>query len=232
MDPILFYGVPHGCSFGSIVALEWSNLPYRLARIDMLAKPAGYDRLYPTTQTPALLTEDGQMLGESLAILNHIAARDLRKKLGFAQGTPGFDRVNEALAFLHTEVHGAFGPVWSTFKLAIDDQGKDMLRAYGRDNVAHVLNRLDTRFAGRDWMAGEHRTVADAYLVGIVRWAEYLELFRLERDYPNLHRLVARLEQDPAVVFAHAIEEGEPAVTSGRFLGHVAIDEVAARLAA
>ena len=81
-------------------------------------------------------------------------------------------------------------------------------------------------------MAGEHKTVAEAYLVGILRGAEYLELFRLERDYLNLCRLVPRLERVPAVVFAYAIEGGEPAVTSGRFLGHVALDEAAARMAA
>ena len=35
MTPILFYGVPSGCSFGSIVALEWLRQPYHLCRIDM-----------------------------------------------------------------------------------------------------------------------------------------------------------------------------------------------------
>ena len=37
MEPVLFYGVPQGCSFGSIVALEWLNQPYRLCRINMPA---------------------------------------------------------------------------------------------------------------------------------------------------------------------------------------------------
>ena len=35
MEPVLFYGVPSGCSFGSIVALEWLGIPYKLCRIDM-----------------------------------------------------------------------------------------------------------------------------------------------------------------------------------------------------
>ena len=33
--PILYYGVPSGCSFGSIVALEWLGQPYALSRIEM-----------------------------------------------------------------------------------------------------------------------------------------------------------------------------------------------------
>lgn len=232
MEPVLFYGVPHGCSFGSIVALEWSNLPYRLARIDMLSKPAGYDRLYSSTKTPALLMEDGEVLGESLAILQHIAARDLGRGIGFTQRGRDFDRLNEALAFLHTEVHGAFGLVWSTFKIAGDDRLKDMLRSRGRNAVAHVLGNLDARLSNRDWLVGDHKTVADAYLAGIARWAENLELFVLARDYPHLNRFMEKLGQDPAVIFAHAVEEEEPAVTSGRFLGHVAIEDLARRRAA
>jgi glutathione S-transferase len=39
MQPVLFYGVPQGSSFGSIVALEWLEQPYQLCRIEMLQQP-------------------------------------------------------------------------------------------------------------------------------------------------------------------------------------------------
>src|SRR5205809_766201 len=101
MEPILFYGIPHGCSFGSIVALEWLNEPYRLCRIDMLAesKDETYTRVNPDHQTPALLLQNRVVLNESFAILHHLAARDLSKKLSFRQGTEEFDRLNYVLAF-------------------------------------------------------------------------------------------------------------------------------------
>ncbi|MGL4289716.1 MAG: glutathione S-transferase N-terminal domain-containing protein [Phreatobacter sp.] len=131
----LFYGAPHGCSFGSIVALEWLNQPYRVCRIDMVDKPKGHSRFNGSQQTPALLLEDGETLGESLAILHHIAARDLDRKIGFAQGTPAFDRLNQAIAFLHTELHAAFFPAWGALKVADGAPEKDMLRAMGRDKA-------------------------------------------------------------------------------------------------
>lgn len=57
MQPILFYGVPQGCSFGSIVALEWLGQPYRLCRVEMLEQPWDplFERINPLYQTPALL---------------------------------------------------------------------------------------------------------------------------------------------------------------------------------
>ena len=36
MQTVLFYGVPQGCSFGAIVALEWLQQPYYLSRVEML----------------------------------------------------------------------------------------------------------------------------------------------------------------------------------------------------
>lgn len=232
MEPALFYGVPHGCSFGSIIALEWSDQPYRLCRIDMLDKPIGYSRFNASQQTPALLLETGETLGESLAILHHIAARDLDRKLGFAQGTREFDRLNQALAFLHTELHAAFSPGWAAFKVADGAPEKDMLRTMGRNKAAHSLAHVDALLADRSWLVGNDRTVADAYLVGIARWAEDLRLFDLARDYPRLHAYLQRLETDKAVIFAHAVEDERPVESSGRYLGHVTIEELLPRLAA
>lgn len=234
MEPVLFYGVPHGCSFGSIVALEWLGQPYRLCRIDMLApKDERYARVNPKHQTPTLLLESGEALGESLAILSHIAARDLGQRLGYLQGTRAFDRLNSALAFLHTEVHGAFSPAWTAFKISDEAaKEKEMLRVLAREQAAKAYAHLERMLSGREWLVGDVRTVADAYLVGIARWGEDLRLFDLKREYPRLHKHLQKLEADKAVVFAHAIEDGRLVTSSGAFLGHVTLADLQQRLAA
>lgn len=235
MEPVLFYGVPHGCSFGSIVALEWLGAPYRLCRIDMLSKPEGraFSRVSPLGETPALLLEDGRTLTESLAILNNIAARKLERKLGFAQGTQEFDRLNSVLAYLHTTFHSAFSPAWTAYKLAEGDPNREVLRSLARDKAARSYAHLQDMLAGREWLAGgDARTVADAYFIGIARWGEDLGMFDLSQDYPRLHQHMRKLEADPGVIFAHAIEDGNPATTSGGFLGHLTLEELNPRLAA
>lgn len=229
MDPVLFYGVPHGCSFGSIVALEWLGRPYHLHRIDMGAqRPGGaFSKASPLGQTPALLRGDGGTLSESMAILHHIAAQGLDRGLGFAQGSREFDRLNWMLSYLHTSLHSSLGYGWSTYKLAQgDDVGRQWLLKTARDSAARDYAYLQTCLEGREWLAGDHRTVADAYFIGVARWGEDLGLFDLAREFPRLHAHMAKLEADPAVIFAHAIEDERPATSAGGFLGHKALREM------
>ncbi|WP_437812269.1 glutathione S-transferase family protein [Sorangium sp. So ce1078] len=233
MEPVLFYGVPHGCSFGSIVALEWLGQPYRLCRIDLLstAEDRLFARVNPQHKTPALLLEDGEVLTESSAILNHVAARDLGRGLTFRQGTREFDRVNKALGFLNSGLFSAFLPAWAAYHLDDGRPEKSALRAHARANIAKRYAHIESMLAGREWLAGDGPTVADAYFIGVARWGEDLALFDIQREYPRLHEHMRKLEADRAVVFAHAIEEGRPAESSGKFLGHVSLQELIGRLA-
>ena len=112
MQPILFYGVPQGCSFGAIVALEWLGQPYRLCRVEMLEQPWDplFERLNPLYQTPTLLLESGESLSESLAILLHLAARAEGSPLAPRQGSAEFDALNQMLAYLVSDFFAAFSP--------------------------------------------------------------------------------------------------------------------------
>ncbi len=223
MSPILFYGVPSGCSFGSIVALEWLGQPYRLSRVEMpeVVTSEAYRRINAVGETPTLLTEGGAFLSESMAILNHIGARGIDRKLAFAQGTPEFDRLNQMLAFLNTTFFNAYVPLWYALEHGSDGVEKQVLTEFGRAKVRKAHEDLSAMLGDKPWLLGEHRTLADAYFIGIARWNEYHQAVD-RRDYPNLQRLYDRLESDPAVIFAHAIEDQRPAVSTGAFAGEVA----------
>ncbi|WP_439886199.1 glutathione S-transferase family protein [Pseudomonas sp. MBLB4123] len=233
MQPVLFYGVPQGCSFGSIVALEWLGEPYQLCRIEMLEQP--WDRLFgrinPLYQTPALLLENGEALSESLAILLHLAARAPHSPLGPRQGTAEFDRLNQMLAYLVTDFFSAFNPLWIAYeKDELNDEARAVLRALGQEKVADACAYLNQLLSDRPWLLGDERSLADAYLAGVARWAEYHQLFDLQQDYPHLAHYLARLAADPAVRFATALEQGEPANGNGGFMGHVQLEQLRPRL--
>lgn len=228
MEPVLFYGVPSGCSFGSIVALEWSGLPYRLSRIEMPGEVSGpaFRAINPVGATPALRTEAGETLSESMAILNHIAARSPQSGIAFAQGTRDFDRLNEMLAYLNTSFFGSFSPLWRTLEHAMEPGEKAALRAYGAAKVVAVHAELEALLGDKPWLLGEQKTLADAYFAGIARWTKYHDVID-RADYPRLQRLFDKLEADPAVIFAHAIEAGETPKGAGGFRGHVALADLA-----
>lgn len=232
MTPILFYGVPAGCSFGSIVALEWLQIPYRLCRIDMLSeeiRSEAYQRVNPVAETPSLLTSDGRLLSESMAILGHLAPHGVGSGLAFAQGTAGFDRLNQMLAFLNTALFGGFSPLWYAYEHELGDEAKAALRDFGAIQLEKAHADLAVMLGEGPFLLGDKPTLADAYFYGIARWAEYHGV--PDRSaWPGLQGLFERLHDDPAVRFAHALEDGETAVSTGAFLGQVSLDEALGEL--
>lgn len=229
-NPILFYGVPSGCSFGSIVALEWLALPYQLCRIEMPAVVSShtYKRINPVGETPSLLTAKGELLSESMAILNHLGALGIDRKLGHAQGSRDFDRLNQMLGFLNTTFFGAFSPLWHALEHGSEGEDRRALTAFGRTKVEKAHAQLEALLGDQPWLLGQERSLADAYFIGIARWTKYHEVVD-RRDYPGLQRLFDRLEADPAVKFAHAIEAQQAAVSAGGFAGHVGLQDALAR---
>lgn len=227
MPLTLFYGVPEGCSFGSIVALEWSGAKYRLCRVAMpdMVSTADYKRINPVGETPTLMLPDGRFLSESMAILGHIAAKTVDKGLGFDPGSPDDDRLKQMLAFLNTSFFNAFSPLWYAVEHDLTDESRHALKAYGSAKVEQAHAQLETLIDGSEWLIGEKRSLADAYFMGIARWNDFHKV--VDRSaFPALNRLYQRMLDDPAVRFAHAIEHEEPASSAGGFLGHVGLDEV------
>ena len=228
MEPLLFYGVPSGCSLASIIALEWLGQPYRLCRIEMLQHPwpQAYARVNPRMKTPALLLDADTGLSESAAILQHIAARGIDTGLGFRQGTVEFDRLLEMLSYLTTDFFSSFAPLWKAYETAgLGDAEKRRMFDEGKAAVTAEFRHVESMLEGRSWLlGGEAPGVADAYLFAVARWADYHRLFDADHSFPSIARHQARLRQMPAVRFALAIEAGEEA-RSASFKGHVPIGE-------
>ncbi|WP_338763603.1 glutathione S-transferase N-terminal domain-containing protein [Massilia sp. METH4] len=236
MEPVLFYGVPSGCSLASIVALEWLGQPYRLARVEMLEQPwdAAYARVNPKMKTPALLLEDGTPLTESLAILQHIARRADASRRGPRHDA---DALAETLSYLVTDLFSAFAPLWAAYEKG--DEHPDwvpVLRQFGQAAVEREFAYLETRLKGRDWLlGGEQPSVADAYLFAVARWADYHQLFDTAERFPAVARVLGRLRDDPAVRFALAVEQGEDGkgAKGGKgdsaCLGHVPLQDALGR---
>ncbi|RYF42311.1 MAG: glutathione S-transferase family protein [Comamonadaceae bacterium] len=229
MTPVLFYGAPEGCSFGSIVALEWSGLAYRLCRIEMpsVVTSDAFRRINPAAETPALMTADGRVVSQSAAILHHIGAASTASALVPPVGTPAFDHFNQVLSFLNTNFFESFATLWYALEHGKEGPEKDALRSMGQQKVRKAHADLERMLDGAPWLAGESRTAADAYFAGIARWNDFHAV--LDRsEFPALDALYQRLQQDPAVRFAHSVEHGEPAKGAGGFAGHMELGQVVA----
>ncbi|MBL3556925.1 MULTISPECIES: glutathione S-transferase family protein [Marinobacter] len=227
MKPVLFYGVPSGCSFGSIVALEWLGIPYQLCRINMPEDVTSeeYRRINPMCETPALMMATGNVITESMAILNHLGAMSDDQKLNFAKGTVQFDRLNQALAFLNTTFFNAFSPLWFDYENGLDNEEKRVLTQYGIACLEKAYADLERFLGNKPWLLGEDRSLADAYFSGIARWSEYHPVIDFQA-YPRVQQLYKKLLADPAVQFAQSIEEGSPTMTRSGFSGEISLCDV------
>ncbi|MGH6632811.1 MAG: glutathione binding-like protein, partial [Sphingopyxis sp.] len=81
------------------------------------------------------------------------------------------------------------------------------------------------------YLVGDRPTLADALFIGVARWLEVHEVAEPVR-WPKLAALRARLEADPGVAYATALESGETAPGGGLCLGHIPLAEVIERYGA
>lgn len=231
MEPILLYGFPLGSSMGLVAALEWLGKPYRLSRVDMLGEMRipSYARLNARHETPVLITDDGRALSETMAIAAWLEARDTDRRISFDPLSPEADRMHQLMAFVNTGFTGAFTPLWVALEMeSPDPELQAVLRRFGRERVIERHDKLEAMIGETPFLLGDRPTLADGVLIGVARWLEFHEVAQPSR-WPKLAALRERIEAEPAVKFAAALENGETPAGSGALLGQVPLAEIVER---
>lgn len=218
--PTLFYR-PGTCSLGSMITAEWTKLPYQLCRLTTAdTESVGFLRINPLGEVPVLKIGRG-FLSESFAILQHLALQHPRHgreiNLTFPYGHSSFDKMNQVLSYLVSGLHPAFGPLF--------DHGvtREVKHRIVSGPLLEQMNFVDRHLVDRGLIFGQ-RTIADAYLYGIIRWAN--GLYDIPAEFPNIANFQSILDDDDGVRFAVDTEKGKPAKTSGMFLEHVELKEI------
>ncbi len=233
MEPILLHGFPLGSSMGLVAAFEHVGQPYRLCRVDMLneMKNDAYGRLNGRQETPVLITDDGRVLTETMAISAWLSARDTQRRISFDPRSPQADRMHQLMAFVNTGFTAAFTPLWAAFEMEdAKPETLAVLRDFGQRLVAQRHDQLEAMIGDAPFLVGDHLTLADTTLIGVARWAEFHEAVD-GSAYPKLAALRRRIEAESIVQYALAVEGGERPAGSGACVGHVPLAEVIARFA-
>ncbi|WP_075292408.1 glutathione S-transferase family protein [Pararhizobium arenae] len=228
MEPILIYGFPAGSSMGLVAALEWMGRPYRLCRVDMFGemRDPSYRRINPRVETPALITDQGDVLTETLAISAWLEARDTERRISFDPLSREADRMRQLMAFINTGFTGAFGPLWAAMEMQPPKPAMQAaLKEWGREAVIERHNRLEEMIGNTRYLITDHPTLADGILIGVARWLDFHQVADRSR-WPKLSALRNRLEADPAVIHAVSLENGEVSPGNGTCQGHVDLTDV------
>ncbi|MEO7325250.1 MAG: glutathione S-transferase N-terminal domain-containing protein [Dokdonella sp.] len=184
------------CSLSDHIVLEWIGKPYEAQKLSREERGTPeFKKLNPAGAVP-VFEQDGWVLTQNAAILNYLADTFPEAKLG-GDGTPkGRAEVNRWLAFVNSDVHPAFKPLFGATGYLEDAATIGKTKDHAKVTLRALFARADAQLAGRDWIAGS-RSIADAYLYVVLRWAkgQEIDLGGLE----NLAKFVARMEADPDV---------------------------------
>ena len=216
---------------GLVAALEWLGQPYRLCRVDMLGemREPSYERINPRVETPAFITDQGDVLTETMAIAAWLEARDTERRISFDPLSREAERMHHLMAFINTGFTGAFTPLWVALEMEPPNPAmQSALKEWGGEGVIERHDRLEEMIGDTRFLIADRPTLADGFLVGVARWLDFHQVADKGR-WPKLAALRTRIEADPAVVYATALENGEMPSGTGTCLGHVELTDLIER---
>lgn len=187
------YYAPGTCSLAVHIALREAALPFELVKVDLATHTTADGRdfysIAPRGYVPLLELTDGSRYSEGSALMQYVADLQPGRPLIGEPGTIRRLTVSQWLAFVSTELHKTFSPLWRP-----DTPEATRTSAIARLNK--VFAELDQLLGQQQWLAGEF-SVADGYAFTVVSWANYLKL-PLD-SYPQLQAYLGRVAARPAV---------------------------------
>jgi glutathione S-transferase len=198
----LYYS-PGACSLAVHIALREAERGFDMERVDLrshlTASGLDYRTINPKGYVPALQVDaqGGEVLTEVAAILQYVADLAPAHNLAPPNGTFARYRLQEWLAFISSEIHKQFSPLF-----APDTPVPTQERLRGK--IADRFGYLNEKLIDRGFVMGETFTVADAYLFTMLRWCERFEI-DLE-IWPNLDAYFLHVWERPSAQAALSAE--------------------------
>ncbi|RYF75575.1 MAG: glutathione transferase GstA [Comamonadaceae bacterium] len=198
----LYYS-PGACSLSPHIVLHEAGLAFEpvlaSTKTHQLADGSDYYEINPLGYVPVLELDDGTRLREGPAILQYLADLAPLKNLAPANGTLQRYRLQEWLNFIGTEMHKGFSPLFNP-------NMPDAAKTLARDKLKLRYEWLDKELAGKEYLMGEHFSVADAYLFTVTRWSVPTGVDL--GGFANVQAWHARVGERPNVKAALAAEAG------------------------
>lgn len=196
------YFSPLACSMATRIALYEAGQTASFIEVDPRTKKVLKDNsdFYAVNAlglVPTVRTDDGVILTENAAILQHVAERLPNSGIGAREGMER-SMLQQWLCFIGTELHkGLFTPLL----------GKNVpaeVKSYVLEKYLSRLDHLDRHLAGREFVL-DHFTVADAYLTTVLNWSIATPMIDFSK-YPAVKDYLERMKKRPAVAKALAEE--------------------------
>ena len=190
--------------------LEELGLPYEIKHYKRDATtrlaPPELMAVHPLGKSP-VLTDDGQTIIESGAIVDYVIRRHGQGRLQPAPASRDYDVYQQWLHY--AEGSGMLPLLLKLYVSRLGDAGAPLWPRI-ESELANHLGYVDRSLAGRQWLVGEEFSGADIQMSFVGEAART----RVNRaDYPNLDAWVKRFQARPA--YQRALERGGPYAYAG-----------------
>ena len=191
------YSRAGACSMAPQIVMEELDLNYELVMVerDKLNTPE-HLAVNPMGQVPSLATGDGLMT-ESVAILLYLGEKYAEGRLMPPPGSWERGQMMMRMLFLASQEHPAFGLWLRPFRWLDDGDEQGRLKAAAEERFAVCFQRLDGWLEGRDWLIGNHMTLADTLAFVHACWG--LRVDPPTTEYPNIWRFAQIMAEVPSV---------------------------------
>lgn len=196
------YFSPMACSMATRIALYEAGAEARYLEVDPLIKQVRDDgsdfrKVNPLGLVPTLRTDDGVILTENAAILQHMAERFPQSPIAAGSGIDR-SRLQQWLCFIGTELHkGLFLPL-------LTKTAPPEVKSWTLEKYLSRLDYLNTHLEGREFLL-DRFSVADAYLVTVINWTMATPPIDLAK-WPAIKAYHKRLRERPSIAKAIAEE--------------------------
>jgi glutathione S-transferase len=165
------YYMKGACSLASLISLREAHIQFEAIEVDHATRNTSDGENLNAINTkgyvPVLRLDNGEVLTENVAVLQYIADQNAASKLAPPAGTLERYRLVEWLAYINSEVHKNFAPLFSP-------SSSEEVKKFALDNLNKRLDWLDKAIRAKTYLMGEQFTVADAYLYVVLSWTSHV----------------------------------------------------------
>ncbi|WP_323836777.1 glutathione transferase GstA [Photorhabdus africana] len=188
------YYQPGACSLSPHIILREAGLDFSVIKVDLKTKKTengdDFFAINPKGQIPTLLLDNNEILTEGSVIVQYIADQKPDKKLIAPAGTMERYHQLEWLSHISSEIHKGFSPLFFPGT-------PENYRPVAINNLLRRFKYIDEVLAKQPYIAGEHFTVADAYLFTLSNWAPLVQLDLSDRVHLKAYQ--ERIAERPNV---------------------------------
>lgn len=195
------YYTSTSCGAASFITASLGGLSFESEQVDIRAKKTAsgndFRKINPKGNVPTIAFPDGTILNENVATLTYLADQSPSSGLAPAAGTPArYDYLNK-IAFVASELHKSFGPLFAPG----DDAAKEKPRARA---VMTVQTFTDVMLKDAKYLGGDKPCAADIYAYIVLSWRDFvgvdlsgnakaLEFFERVKAYPGVAEAHAKM---------------------------------------